>query len=129
MAFPWKTYMERRLQDREIRKFLDDLDDRVTALENVNNVVIVTTTTFNAGDEGTILVDDDAAGGIVTINLPLTTTRDTPYYIKKLGSTANVVVQATSPQRIDKAITQTAVIGVQFDSIRVTPGISDWWVT
>lgn len=106
-----------------------DLESRIQTLEDVYRFVTVTTTAFDAGDEGTIFVDDDAAGAPVTIFLPLTATRTTPYYIKKLGSTANVIVQPVTPQRVDRADPPSVTIAVQYDSLRVFPGDGEWWVT
>lgn len=100
---------------------------RVGTLEAANETVTVTATTFTAGREGTILVDDDTAGGPVTVNLPPVATRTTPYHVKKLGTTGSVTVDGDGSETIDNSL--TAVIGVQYDSIRLAPGDGAWWIT
>lgn len=100
---------------------------RVNVLEEANTTVTVTATTFTAGSEGIILVDDDTAGGPVTVNLPPVAERTTPYHVKKLGTTGSVTVDGDGTETIDNSL--TAVIGVQYDSIRLAPGDGAWWIT
>jgi hypothetical protein len=110
-----------------LRSLIQDLDQRVTTLENVNAFVVVTATPFTAGDEGIILVDDDTVGGPVTVNLPPVADRSTPYFVKKLGTTGNVVIDGDGTEPIDNALTRT--IGIQYSVLRISPGSGVWWVT
>lgn len=90
------------------------------------NVTTVTGTSHTAGDEHVILVDDDTAGSAVTITLPTAATADTIYHIKKLGSTANVIVDGNGAETIDGGT--TATLTTQYESITIISDGSAWWV-
>lgn len=68
----------------------------------VDSLVTVTTTTYTAGDERTILVDDDTAGGPVTISLDPAADRPNHIYeIKKLGNTGHVTIDPSGSELIE----------------------------
>lgn len=105
---------------------IDGLLLRTTALEDENKSVTVTTTSFTAGKEGIILVDDDTAGGVVTVSLPTAVDLEKQYHVKKIGSTASVVVDPDGSELIDGSL--TATIGVQYDAINIAPSGGAWWI-
>ena len=72
-----------------------------------------------------VLVDDDTAGSTVTITLP-TVSGNTGliYHIKKLGTTANVIVDGASSEQIDGAT--TATLTAQYESITIICNGSFW---
>lgn len=83
-------------------------------------------TTLTINDE-TVLVN--AAGGPVTITLPVVTTVPfTKYNIKKIDATANAVtIQGTGGQLIDGAATQS--ITTQYVSLSPeSDNVSAWWI-
>lgn len=84
----------------------------------------VTTTPFTAGKEELILVDDDTAGA-TTVNLPaISGNTGISYTIKKMGSTANVTVDANGSETIDGLTTQT--LSTQYESITVVCTANEW---
>jgi len=87
--------------------------------------VTVTVTSYSVTTEDIIFVDDDTVGSQVTINLPLANSRSSLCDIKKLGSTANVVVDGNSAQTIDDGL--TATLTSQYESITIgSDGVSNW---
>lgn len=107
---------------------LDGLQSRVTELETSSlTSVTVTGTTYDAGPESLILVDDDAAGGPVTINLPPAAVRKAPYYIKKLGTTGSITINPNGLETIDRVT--ALLIGTQYSSARLATDGANWWVT
>ncbi len=97
--------------------------------ENVkhNAVTTVTSTAYTASSYEIILVDDDSAGAEVTITLPpAATTTYKKYYIKKLGSTANVVIDGDGTETIDRGL--TAVISTQDEALTVITDRSNWFI-
>ena len=76
------------------------------------------------GDDHVILVDDDTAGSTVTITLPVAASNlGRVYHIKKLGSTANVVLDGDGAN-IDGAPTHT--LSTQFDARTIICDSSNW---
>lgn len=74
-------------------------------------IALVTGTSFAVVDQDVILVDDDSAGSTVTINLPAAATaKQYPRYIKKLGTTADVIIDANAAERSDDELTVTIVL-------------------
>jgi len=68
----------------------------------VNSRVTVITTSHSAGDERFILVDDDTAGGPVTVSLDAVASRvNHVYYIKKLGNTGFVTIDPDGAELIE----------------------------
>lgn len=91
------------------------------------NSTTVTGTSHTAADEHVILVDDDTAGSTVTVTLPAAASSDGYiYYIKKLGSTANVVVDGNASENIDGVTTQT--LSAQHESIGIICDGSNWHI-
>jgi hypothetical protein len=74
-----------------------------------------------------LLIDDDAAGEQVTVVLPaasISSARE--LNIKKIGSTASVVIDGNGSETIDGATTQT--IGIQYDSMHITCNGTAWFI-
>jgi hypothetical protein len=90
------------------------------------NPTTVTATSFTADDEHVILADDDTAGSTVTITLPPAATAESIYHIKKLGTTASVIVDADGTETIDGAL--TATLNTQYESIMLVSDGSNWHV-
>lgn len=89
--------------------------------------VTVTTTSHSAGDERIILVDDDTAGGDVTIALDPAADRENHiYYIKKLGSTGNVFANPDGAELIDGSVLQ--ILASRYNSITIISDGSAWWI-
>lgn len=86
----------------------------------------VTGTTHTAADEHVILVDDDTAGSAVTVTLPLAADADAMYYVKKLGTTANVIVDGNGAETVDGAA--NATLTLQHEAILVVSNGSAWFV-
>lgn len=84
-----------------------------------------TGTAITAGDSLVILVDDDTAGSTVTVTLPAAAS-GRHYHIKKLGTTANVVVDGNGSETIDGAL--TATLTTQFEAIHVISDASNWHI-
>ena len=90
-------------------------------------VVTVIVTAYTTGLPRVILVDDDTAGGVVTINLR--TALGIPgviYHIKKLGSTGNVVLDGFGSQTIDGSATKT--LTSQYERVRICSDGANWHV-
>lgn len=88
----------------------------------------VTSTPHSAGDYRTILADDDAVAGVATINLGPAASlgNGSYYYIKKLGSTANVIVDAFMSETIDGATTK--VLTTQYESVLIISDGTNWHI-
>lgn len=72
--------------------------------------VTVSTTAYSVFDKTYILVDDDTAGSAVTITLPpVIDNSDKWVYIKKLGTTANVIADGNASETIDGATASTII--------------------
>ncbi len=103
------------------------LDGSFTVDEKINvGVTTVTTTTYTAAAEHVILVDDDTAAATVTVTLPTAVTANTIYHIKKLGTTANVIVEGNGAETIDGAL--TATLTTQYESIMLVSDGVEWHV-
>lgn len=91
------------------------------------DIRLVTGTSFTVVDHDVILVDDDTAGSTVTITLPAAATaKQYPRYIKKLGTTANVVIDANGAETIDDELTITIVM--EKACIMLIPDGSNWHI-
>ena len=90
------------------------------------STVSVITTAHNAGDEQIILVDDDTAGGAVTVTLPLAAGARRPYHIKKLGTTGNVVIDGNGSETVDTSANYT--ITTQYQCITVASNGAGWFI-
>jgi hypothetical protein len=74
-----------------------------------------------------ILVDDDTAGAAVTITLPaVATAAKRRRNIKKLGTTAEVIIDGNSTETIDGA--QTATLYVQYESVALISDGTEWHI-
>jgi len=109
---------------QELTKRLEEAFAVIDAKE-VNHTT-VTTTLYIAANEDIILVDDDAAGGVVTITLPATSRNNAIYNIKKLGTTANVVIDGNTAETIDGGL--TATLTVQYESITIYSDGLNWHI-
>ena len=75
----------------------------------------------------TILVDDDTAGEQVTVLLPAASGCDSrELTVKKLGTTAAIVVDGNGSETIDGETTQT--IGIQYDAMHIICDGTGWWI-
>lgn len=87
----------------------------------------VITTTYSASIETVILVNDDTAGGAVTVTLPAAAkSMDKAYYIKKLGTTGNVVIDGNGSETIDGSTTVT--ISTQYTSLNIYCNGTAWYI-
>jgi hypothetical protein len=88
----------------------------------------VTSTSVTLTDsDWMVMVDDDTAGGTVTVTLPaVADSKGNIYHIKKLGTTASVIIDGNGSETIDGATTQT--ITTQYVSIQVYCDGSEWFI-
>ena len=87
-------------------------------------VTTVTATSYTAANEHVILVDDDTAAAAVTVTLPAAAPANTMYHIKKLGTTANVIIDGNASETIDGAL--TATLTIQYESIMLVSNGTFW---
>ncbi len=104
------------------------VDWQENAAKVASAVVTVTTTSHTTDeDEYAMLVDDDTAGSTVTINLPAASTvTDKVYNVKKLGTTANVIIDPNGTETIDGAT--TATISTQYVNLQFITDGSNWFI-
>ena len=89
----------------------------------------VTTTSYSqAQADSILLVDDDTAGSTVTINLLLGSSAydGSTLKIKKLGTTANVIIDGSGAQTIDGAATFT--LTTQYESVTIVCDGTNWHI-
>lgn len=93
----------------------------------INNLVVVTETTTSrtAVAFEAIMVDDDTAAGTVTITLPASVANDM-IVVKKLGTTADVILDGDSAEEIDGATTFT--LTSQYASITIIADGTGWHI-
>ena len=88
---------------------------------------LVVDTTHNVADEDVVLVDDDTAGGAVTINLPpALNNEERVVRVKKLGSTGNVTIDADGSETIDGST--TLVSSTQYTSYTLFCDGTEWHI-
>lgn len=88
--------------------------------------VTVTSTAYTVFDKTYIFVDDDTAGGVVTVTLPpAVDSRDQIKYVKKLGTTANVTIDGNGSETIDG--TTTSSLTAQYQSTILVCDGTEWW--
>ena len=105
--------------------YFEALQNLIQTLPITTDIVVVKTTSFTVGNEDYILVDDDAAGDDVTINLPPAENHESELkQIKKLGSTGDVVLDGDGTQTIDGFQTQS--ITAQYNSLSLMSDGSNW---
>jgi len=89
------------------------------------STITVTATSYTASTDRIILVDDDTAGGAVTIDLPAAASNtDIDYNVVKLGTTASVTVDGNASETINGATTN--VLSSQWDSIWIVCDGTQW---
>ncbi len=88
------------------------------------DVVTVETTTYTVGNEHVILVDDDTAGAAVTVTLPPAATANTLYHVKKIGATAEVIIDGNAAETIDGELTIT--LRAQYESVMLASNGTFW---
>ncbi len=86
----------------------------------------VITTTHTAGAKQTLLVDDDAAGGAVTITLPKVINTNRIMHIKKIGTTGNVTLDGDGSETIDGSATHT--LTTQYQSVSIMSSGTEWYI-
>ena len=86
----------------------------------------ITTTSATLGDNLCTFVDDDTAGGIVTLTLPAAAKFTRVLHVKKLGTTANVVVDGDGSETIDGSTTYTMT--TQYESLSLVSTGTEWYV-
>lgn len=86
----------------------------------------ITTTAANIGDNHIVLVDDDTAGGAVTLTLPLAANFERTLQIKKLGTTGSVIVDGNGSETIDNSANYT--ITTQYESITIISNGTGWFI-
>lgn len=88
-------------------------------------VVTETTTSRTAAVFECILVDDDTAGSLVTIDLPAASAND-EIIVKKLGTTADVRLDGNAGQTIDGATTFD--LTAQYAAVKIIHDGSNWHI-
>jgi len=92
------------------------------------DVETVTTTSATLGDDDYVVLCDDAtAGGQITLTLPAAASHTgRVYFMKKLGATANIVVDGNASETIDGNLTHT--LSAQFEGISIVCDGSNWHI-
>ncbi len=86
---------------------------------------LTTTSKTLSNEDYIILVDDDSAGSTVTITLPAAASNTgRAYYVKKQGTTADVIIDANASETIDGALTIT--LALQYESVVLGCNGSTW---
>jgi hypothetical protein len=97
-----------------------DIVDIKTIIEETYTVE---TTTYTGDYVSKILVDDDTANAEVTITLPHTKNKN--YIVKKIGNTADVVIQPSSG---NIEFTTELRLTIQGEAVSLTSNGTDWFV-
>lgn len=104
----------------------DQGSNTTMVLRGASSAVNETTYTVVDGDR-ILLVDDDAAGGDVTVSLPAAADNNQrELAIKKIGSTGSVTIDANGTELVDGSA--TAVLAFQYDAVQLYCDGSDWWI-
>lgn len=122
-----EVIMDYLIQQHEaLQDSYDRLAQRLNELDG--DTITITTTAHTVDDnDKVILVDDDTAGSTVTITLPpAASNHGFIYHIKKLGTTANVVVDGDGSETIDGGT--TATLTAQYESIMIVSDASSWHI-
>jgi len=89
------------------------------------STITVTATSYTASTDRIILVDDDTAGGAVTIDLPAAASNtDIDYNVVKLGTTASVTLDGNASETINGATTH--VLSSQWDAVWIVSDGTQW---
>ncbi len=118
------TYLDRVM--RMLQNQFEDIDENIVLFTNMHSSITVTGTSHLAGAAHIILVDDDTAGAPVTVTLPAAATVTTPYHVKKLGTTDNVIIDADGAETLDGALTIT--LAAQYASVMLVSDGAAWHV-
>ena len=87
----------------------------------------VTTTSATLGEETVVFVDDETAGGTVTLNLPVAANvSGRLYYIKKLGTTGSIVIDPNASETIDGGATVTILLAL--NSVTIISNGTSWFI-
>ena len=90
----------------------------------VTTTVVATTATLTANDQ---VVIADTATAIITLTLPaVATNTGLTYSVKKVGSTANVVIDGAGAETIDGAT--TLALTTQYDSTTLYCNGTEWFI-
>lgn len=102
--------------------------NKINAMVVEQDPVSVTSTSHTvAASDRYLMVDDDTAGAQVTITLPaVADSLGRVLHIKKLGTTAAVVIDGSGSETIDGATTLT--IYAQYDAPMLYCGSSEWHI-
>ena len=87
---------------------------------------IVAVTYIVLDKDRVVLVDDDAAGGAVTVTLPPAVGDLRELVIKKLGTTGSVTIDGDEAETIDGALTK--VLSTQYDVLELASDGANWWI-
>jgi hypothetical protein len=106
----------------------------VRALTKAGNPVALGVKTVTSGPQYTVissdkilLIDDDTIAQQVTVLLPaVLNCNDRELTVKKIGTTAAVVVDGSGSETIDGATTQT--ISAQYDAMHIICDGTAWWI-
>lgn len=101
----------------------DWLNDVDAAVYETDVVVTETTTSRTAVTGEVVLVDDDTAGSTVTVTLPASVSGD-KITVKKLGTTADVIIDGDAAELIDGAATFT--LTAQYAALTVIADGTGW---
>jgi len=86
---------------------------------------LTTTSKTLSNEDYIILVDDDSAGSTVTITLPAAASNiGRAYYIKKQGTTADVIIDGNASETLDGELTIT--LALQYESVVLGCDGSNW---
>ena len=127
--FPGNSINGRKLQNGSTPETKLILPLQLTSVihpdQFVGDTLTITTTSYTVLDEDlTILADDDAAGGAITITLP--TAADNLHRelsIKKIGTTAEIILTGDT---IDREVSISIIF--QYDAVRIVSDGVKWWI-
>ncbi len=115
----------RKLDPRDIRDHITRSKLNLMVLGQPPTSVITTPVTLG-DDDHVALVDDNTIGSEVTVNLPAAAdSAGNMYWIKKLGNTANVIVEPNGSDTLDDDARKILV--VQYTSITIIPSSTTNW--
>lgn len=120
------TYLSLATQQITQRALLEaDISNLFTTIQPRFTVVTETTTSRTAVAWECILVDDDTAAADVTITLP-PSVAGVMIVIKKLGTTADVIIDGDGTEPIDGNLTFAGNLTAQYASITLIADGSGW---
>lgn len=106
----------------EVQRYLNDL----ASYRRSSSVISTTSHTIDFSSS-VYLVDDDTAGGAVTVNLmSALSAKGRTFVFKKLGTTGNVTLDGNSSETIDSAATK--VLSSQYDIVVIYSDGAEWHI-